>query len=682
MSIIHNTEPYTELALYIEENLTKLVKLKLITRDRFKQFDQLISDYILADGLGDEERVPIYAEQIEDHYNYIAEKLDKRTEEENSLGSDPVVFEYSKHILACSDQKDLLPFIPDISSETSKDEFLDGFTNLMLKMAEKMKGTSLSEVERDMIARKIADGSFMQAEDNYNNAYYHYSCPDYSSYVKQNRLSKPMTFLVPGFESDDMDLDDSYETILAQVEAWPKDKLIKNITKLVYLHLSEWQKEDGEDAFMYGLRVPLALIEHFRLHECLPLILEMLRQDYGFQETYFMEDGLEDMLTAALSNIVETDDLPVLLDFMAQPGLLYSSKRQVALAVGHLPKRDASMLKPVQQWLSDVLNLYFPMGAETDVFDEVLLDTLVFCCIHCNAVELKPLIIKLYAQYKIPYLMVGGGCNEMRQQIKKAPLGTLDEDCAEQMLLDAIASDMEDDDWEDEEYWDDEDEKGDPDFNIEDYDWQEYSPYAMKPKAVYKLIRNVRKFTLRISLNGTKPSVWRELEVPSNLTLSSLASVILLAMGWDEDHLHQFIVGKGRDADFYATSVNELESVGTDSKDGRRFCIGEILCNKGDVVTFEYDYGDSWHHTVKLISATEYKNAETKEIVLTGGERACPPENCGGIPGYLDLCESMKNPTSAHAQELIEWMGCRFDPELFPLQKAQAFVKKCNPRLK
>lgn len=75
MSIIHNTEPYTELALYIEENLTKLVKLKLITRDRFKQFDQLISDYILADGLGDEERVPIYAEQIEDHITTLPKSL-------------------------------------------------------------------------------------------------------------------------------------------------------------------------------------------------------------------------------------------------------------------------------------------------------------------------------------------------------------------------------------------------------------------------------------------------------------------------------------------------------------------------------------------------------------------------------------------------------------------------------
>ena len=60
------------------------------------------------------------------------------------------------------------------------------------------------------------------------------------------------------------------------------------------------------------------------------------------------------------------------------------------------------------------------MGADTDVFDEVLLDSLVYCCIHCNAVELKPFIIKLYAQYKIPYFMVGGGCNEMRQKIKKA----------------------------------------------------------------------------------------------------------------------------------------------------------------------------------------------------------------------------------------------------------------------
>lgn len=682
MSIIHNTEPYTELSLFIEENLTKLVKYKLITRDRYKLFDQLISDYLLADSFGDEERKQLYAEQIEDHYSFIAEKLDKCTEEDKSLCKDPVVFGLMKKIVACSGHQDILSFIPDITPETSDDEFLDGFTNLMLKTAEDLKGEPLSAAERDMITQKIADGSFMHEEENYNNAYYHYSCPDYSSYAKQNRLSKPMTFLAPDFENDDADLDDTYEAIFAQVEDWPQEKLVKNITKLVYLHLSEWQKK-SDDTFMYGLRAPLALIEHFHLHECLPQVLEVLRQDYEFQETYFMEDGLEDMLAAVLSNIIEVDDLPVLLEFMKQPGLLFTSKRQVALAVGHLPKRDVAMLKSVQQWLSDVLYYYCPMGADTDVFDEMLLDTLVYCCIHCNAVGLKPFIIKLYTQYKIPYFMVGGGCNEMRQKIKKAPLGTLEEESAEQMLLDDIACNQEYDDEDDFDDWENADEEeADPNFNIEDYDWQEFSPHAIRPKAVYKLVREVRKYTLRISLNGTKPSIWRELVVPSNLTLSSLASVILLAMGWDEDHLHQFVVGKSRKADFYATSIGELESRMSSSKDGRKFCIGEILCKKGDVVCFEYDYGDSWQHTVKLISSAEYEEGETKEIILTGGERACPPEDCGGIPGYLDICEAMKNPTSAHAQEMIEWMGCRFDPELFPLKKAQAIVKKCNLNLK
>ncbi len=84
-----------------------------------------------------------------------------------------------------------------------------------------------------------------------------------------------------------------------------------------------------------------------------------------------------------------------------------------------------------------------PCGSDTTVFDEQLLDTLVYCCIHTRAVELKPLIIKLYGKYNIPPFMVSGGSNEVRKSIKNADLGTLDDENGEEMLLYSLEEDEE-----------------------------------------------------------------------------------------------------------------------------------------------------------------------------------------------------------------------------------------------
>ena len=38
----------------------------------------------------------------------------------------------------------------------------------------------------------------------------------------------------------------------------------------------------------------------------------------------------------------------------------------------------------------------------------------------------------------------------------------------------------------------------------------------------------------------------------------------------------------------------------------------------------------------------------------------------------------MKDPASQDARERLEWLGYRFDPERFQLEKAQRAVRGCN----
>lgn len=52
-------------------------------------------------------------------------------------------------------------------------------------------------------------------------------------------------------------------------------------------------------------------------------------------------------------------------------------------------------------------------------------------------------------------------------------------------------------------------------------------------------------------------------------------------------------------------------------------------------------------------------------IVCTGGARACPPEDCGGPPGYAGLLEILANPNDDEHASTRQWVGGKFDPERF-----------------
>ncbi len=233
--------------------------------------------------------------------------------------------------------------------------------------------------------------------------------------------------------------------------------------------------------------------------------------------------------------------------------------------------------------------------------------------------------------------------------------------------------------------FDSDDEEEEYDDNEEEYDYdeeelaprQKYCGWAYGGKVRNMPVKTLKKYTLRIELKDSNPQVWRELEVPSSISLSSLAQAILLAMGWDEDHLHQFI-GKGKN--YYSTSQNQPDSpFSQGDKDGSRYGISHLLQKEGDSTVFEYDYGDSWRHVVKLKKVDEYAAGEQKTVQLTGGANACPPDDCGGIYRYNHLVELMqKKPNSRELREFYDWMGCKWDATFFPLKEAAKAVDRMN----
>ena len=78
-----------------------------------------------------------------------------------------------------------------------------------------------------------------------------------------------------------------------------------------------------------------------------------------------------------------------------------------------------------------------------------------------------------------------------------------------------------------------------------------------------------------------------------------------------------------------------------------------------------YDFGDGWSHKVEL-EAIQPREARVRYPCCLHGARACPPEDCGGPPGYERLCAVLADPAKADedAEQLLDWVE-DYDPEAF-----------------
>jgi hypothetical protein len=167
-------------------------------------------------------------------------------------------------------------------------------------------------------------------------------------------------------------------------------------------------------------------------------------------------------------------------------------------------------------------------------------------------------------------------------------------------------------------------------------------------------------YTLKITLLGTDPPVWRRVALRGDVALEDLHWVVQLAMGWTNSHLHQFFVGKRRFGQPHP-------DYGDDRMDDEAdFTLTEVAPRKGAKLRYEYDFGDSWMHEI-AVEKIDKAAADHKHPVCTDGERNCPPEDVGGIWGYSELVEAMAKPKHPRREEFLDWLGEPFNPEALDL---------------
>jgi hypothetical protein len=188
--------------------------------------------------------------------------------------------------------------------------------------------------------------------------------------------------------------------------------------------------------------------------------------------------------------------------------------------------------------------------------------------------------------------------------------------------------------------------------------------FRTRPRASEMSVSPV--YELKIVLEGSSPPIWRRLQVPALATFEELHHVIQIAMGWDDQHLHQFRVGSKR------IGVPRSSRFGS-TTDERHTRLYRVLAREGDSLAYEYDFGDGWCHEVTL-EGIHRPESEVVPIVCLGGARACPPEDSGGIWGYQDFLDAFDDSAHPHHERAVEWLGDDFDPEAFDCDRVNRIL--------
>jgi hypothetical protein len=173
-------------------------------------------------------------------------------------------------------------------------------------------------------------------------------------------------------------------------------------------------------------------------------------------------------------------------------------------------------------------------------------------------------------------------------------------------------------------------------------------------------------FQFKITLSDTEPPVWRRIQVPGYYTFYDLHVAIQNAMGWTDSHLHVYEIGKKRliriESPYALDDLFEEAKYFTPNTQLSRF-----FSKEHDSAVYEYDFGDGWRHEV-LLEDIMLRKSGVKYPACLDGQLACPPEDCGGVDGYMECVDMAEGrhpfKDDADARQLKVWLG-DWRPEKF-----------------
>jgi len=162
-------------------------------------------------------------------------------------------------------------------------------------------------------------------------------------------------------------------------------------------------------------------------------------------------------------------------------------------------------------------------------------------------------------------------------------------------------------------------------------------------------------YQFKVVLLGISPPIWRRIQVPALFNFWDLHVAIQDAMGWLDYHLHVFHVSKPHSRRKIEIGIPDDEFDDHQFLPGWEIPVGEHFTSTGQTALHDYDFGDDWNHEI-LFEGIVLREEGQKYPRCIAGERACPPEDCGGIPGYYHVLEVIRDPSHGEHQETIDWL--------------------------
>ncbi|MDR2500213.1 MAG: plasmid pRiA4b ORF-3 family protein [Treponema sp.] len=180
----------------------------------------------------------------------------------------------------------------------------------------------------------------------------------------------------------------------------------------------------------------------------------------------------------------------------------------------------------------------------------------------------------------------------------------------------------------------------------------------------------VKAYTMKISLRDIRPMIWRTFLVPGGLRLNQFHGILQAVMGWDYKHAYEFCVNNQRYNEL--NLPEETEEV----LDARGCALDSLGLREKQRFIYTYDFGDNWEHEI-LVSKIDLLDPDGgggPEPVCLKGQRACPPEDCGGVWGYRQLLEDLAAPRDKRREGLA--VPQDYDPEAFSVAAVNRAIAK------
>ena len=181
---------------------------------------------------------------------------------------------------------------------------------------------------------------------------------------------------------------------------------------------------------------------------------------------------------------------------------------------------------------------------------------------------------------------------------------------------------------------------------------------------------------LRIELQDIEPLIWRRVAVRTSMNLKAVHGVIQAAMGWLDYHLWEFAANERK----YGILIPNDPEWNERISNAAATKLSALIATGVAEIDYIYDIGDNWQHRIIV---EKLKPAEPGALYpqFLGGERRCPPEDCGGFPGYYDFLENITSKQNKKRKAALDWYGRPYDPDDIEEQQIVINLKSiANPR--